>query len=177
MKLSSHARFLTAIAGLTLLTSLMIITGSEADAGPARQSTRQSTLRKLPPSRQNDDGMSLPEFTDTVVCGKEDIVLRGFHKPLRSRRESMFATNNTTRHVAALIINMTYTDTKGRTLHSQRRTVKVDLPGGETRRLDFPSWDRQQVFYYCRSAEPPRADGTPFDVRCRVDSLIVNTEK
>lgn len=146
---------------------------SRCCAGP--QATRQSTLRKLPLKGAAKGEIRLPEYTDTIPCGEGDIVLRGFHKPLRSRRESVFATNNTPNDVAALILDITYTDTKGRTLHRQKRTVALDLPKGETRRLDFPSWDRQQVFYYSRSPEPPRADGTPFDVRCRVESLIINT--
>lgn len=139
-------------------------------------STRQSTIRKIPVSSVKHKQSLIPDHSDTIKCDEGDIVLRGFHKPLRSRRESVFATNNTTSAAIGVILDITYTDVKGRILHHQRRTLVTDLPSGETRKLDFPSWDRQQVFYYTHSPEPPRADGTPFDVRCFVDSMIIATE-
>jgi|GEM_PF-924234 len=177
MRLMTLSRILSGMVAAAVMASLGVtLLTSCLNASGLPQSSRQSTIRKLPAaSRNNGTSAAMPQFADTIICGEGDVDLRGFHKPLRSRRESVFATNNTTFLIKGLFIDLTYTDTRGRTLHRQRRTVFMDIPAGETRRLDFPSWDRQQVFYYTNSTEPPRADGTAFDVRCHIDSMIVDT--
>lgn len=107
---------------------------------------------------------------DTIDAPSRDsLALAGFEKPLRSVRESLFVTNRSARPVTALEIEVSYYDMHGNLLHRLERTVDVALPSGETRRIEFPSFDRQQLFYYHRSPLPRGAvKATPFDVKVRV---------
>lgn len=103
----------------------------------------------------------------TLVDNSGDIRLSGYDKPLRSRRESLFVTNRTPHTITSLTLEIEYSDTRGRQLHKTVRAVKCHIPASETRRIDFPSWDIQQSFYYELSGKPQRADGTPYRVSCR----------
>ncbi|MDE6280047.1 MAG: hypothetical protein K2M05_08760 [Paramuribaculum sp.] len=105
---------------------------------------------------------------DSVIS---HIGLSGYDKPLRSRRESMFVTNRSQRHVSALEVLIAYTDMSGRTLHRRSVTLKLDLSPGETSRVEFGSWDSQQSFYYHRSPRPAKAQATPYNIKCRISSL------
>lgn len=95
------------------------------------------------------------------------ISFSGFEKTLRSRRESVHATSLMSADtIVALEIEIEYLDLKGRQLHKRALTIDCEIPPGQTRLLDFPSWDRQQVWHY-RLSKPPRsgAQATPFDVK------------
>lgn len=91
----------------------------------------------------------------------------GFEKTLRSRRESVHATNLTLSDtVTSLEIEIEYLDTKGRQLHQRTVSIDCEIPPGQTRMLDFSSWDKQQVWHY-RLSKPPRSNSqaNPFDVK------------
>ncbi|MDE6300781.1 MAG: FxLYD domain-containing protein [Muribaculaceae bacterium] len=111
---------------------------------------------------------------DTVTAPPADSVsLAGFEKPLRSVRESLFVTNSTSRPVTGVTIELSYYDMHGNLMHRAVREVTVTLPAGETRRVEFPAFDRQQLFYYHRSPLPRGASqATPFDVTARVVNSI-----
>ena len=53
---------------------------------------------------------------------------------------------------------------KGRTLDMRNVKIDIDLPAGETRRIDIKAWDRQKVFYYHLSPVPRTAQATPYQV-------------
>lgn len=79
--------------------------------------------------------------TDTLVAPAPHTVdINGYDKPLRSRRESFFATNNSSRTVERMAITINYYDAKRRQLHQASRNVAADIPAGETRQISFPSW-------------------------------------
>ena len=61
---------------------------------------------------------------------------------------------------------------QGRTLHQAVRRVRADIPSGTTRRIQFPSWDTQNSFYYRYSRRPRTANVTPYDVSCKVNSCV-----
>lgn len=100
----------------------------------------------------------------------------GFEKTLRSRRESVHATNLLAADtILSLEIEIEYLDTKGRQLHQRTVSVDCEIPPGQTRMLDFPSWDKQQVWHY-RLSKPPRSNSqaTPFDVKLSALFLVVS---
>jgi len=107
--------------------------------------------------------------------GTSEVTVRGYDKPLRSRRETFFVTNNLKDEtLRRLYITFTYLDGSGRMLHSESREVECELPPAETRQMNVPSWDVQQNFYFVRSTVPARAaQATPFDVKITVDSIAV----
>lgn len=108
------------------------------------------------------------EAADSVIAF---VGLSGYDKPLRSRRESLFVTNRSARTLSGLEIEIAYSDMSGRSLHRRPVTVAVDLPPGETKRVEFGSWDSQQSFYYHRSPRPSKAQATPYDVKCRITGV------
>lgn len=118
-----------------------------------------------------------PIMADTIGADSARACVRfsGFEKTLRSRRESVHATNLLAADtIAAIEIEIEYLDLKGRQLHSRTISVDCEIPPGQTRMVDFPSWDKQQVWHY-RLSKPPRseAQATPFDVRIAPISLVV----
>ena len=96
----------------------------------------------------------------------------GFEKTLRSGIESFFVTNHTDSALSRLHVTLDYTDISGRQLHSRSQPISVDIPAGQTRRVEIKSFDRQATFYYYLSPAPrTRSTATPFKVHLRVDSL------
>lgn len=110
---------------------------------------------------------------DTIASPSPEAVrLSGYDKPLGSRVESLFISNRLDRDIIALEITLTYRDLQGRTLHETTRLVRADIPAAATRRIQFPSWDTQNSFYYRHSRRPRTANVTPYDVTCAVRSCV-----
>lgn len=132
------------------------------------QHTTRSGLRVAPVKSAN-----APIGADTVATAADSagVNFSGYEKALRSTKESFFATNNTGQNIDSLSIEIHYMDMKGRQLDSRRVTVAVNLPEGDTRRIDIPSWDRQHVWYYYRSPQP-RTDATPYKVSVRLIAAL-----
>lgn len=104
---------------------------------------------------------------------RDSVGVSGFEKTLRSSRESMYITNNTLSDVAGAGITITYNDMDGRMLHKVSHDIDVDIPYGETRMVDIPSFDRQGLYYYYLSPLPVRANrATPFKVDVEVKYII-----
>ena len=106
-----------------------------------------------------------------------NIRLTGYDKPLTSRKESLFVTNNLSAEITGLEIRIVYTDMSGRMLHEAVRFIRSIIPAGETRRVEFPSWDRQLSFYYHRGRKPRTANVSPYDIRCEVLSYVTPREE
>lgn len=152
-------------AALALLLSL---------PGESQNTTRQGRLR----AREAAQTQSSEPAGSRVIVSPDQQVLRvsGYDKPLRSRRETFFASNRgSTDTIHALILTMTYSDADGKMLHKRHERVSCEIPPQETRQLSLRSWDTQQAFYYVRSEVPTRAQqATSFDVVLTVDSLMVH---
>lgn len=147
---------------LLLLAVLMAATVLNA------QHTTRKRLRENP-----EKVCGQKAVVDTLVdISSEELRLAGFDKPLRSNVETLFVTNNLACRVIGLNLTIDYVDTSGRMLHSRQVAVVTDIPPGHTRQVSFPTWDRQQSFYYWRSRKPERADGTPFDVAINLDCAL-----
>lgn len=155
---------------LSVLTLILIA----ATAVYAERTTR----RNLKPAK-TDTEISLTPAYDTVATPDASVIsVNGYDKPLRSRRETFFATNNSTESIARIAFSIRYFDSKQRLLHQTVHNVPADIPAGETRQINIPSWDTQFNFYYLRSAIPQRAQqATPYDVRINVDTLFFTTQK
>lgn len=104
--------------------------------------------------------------TDTLDGAMIDsLTISGYDKPLRSHSETLFITNRTGKNLKSVILEITYLDSKGRQLHKATRTLKAEIPDGETRMLKFASWDAQCAFYFHLSPKPKRVEqATPYSV-------------
>ena len=113
-------------------------------------------------------------LTDTVVSPKAHTIdINGYDKPLRSRRETFFATNNSKRTTEAIAVTITYFDKSHRQLHERKASLPLVIPAGETRRASLKSWDSELSFYYIRSSVPSRAEqATPYEVKITVDTIF-----
>lgn len=111
---------------------------------------------------------------DTIAAPEPHTVdINGYDKPLRSRYETFFVSNNTSASVAALSFTISYYNTAGELLHRAPRRVSVDIPAGETRQVSLRSWDKQFAFYYTRSTVPARTGtATPYEIAMTVDTVF-----
>lgn len=141
---------------------------------------RCNTLAPLPRTRQQKcitDQPPSPAPFDTVATATlspAPLQFSGYDKTLRANRETLFITNGSqTLHVGGVFFTIEYLDTQGRQLHRRKVRQHVDLPPGQTRRIDFPSWDRQCSFYY-RGSTRPRTSAIPYTVRLRPDTLLIH---
>lgn len=107
---------------------------------------------------------------DTVYAGVADSVsVSGFEKAQTATRESMMISNNGSADLVAVGIDISYLDMQGRMLHKASHHVAEIIPAAETRMVNVPSFDRQNLFYYHLSPMSRRAaQATPFDVKVEV---------
>lgn len=149
---------------ILLIISLVAAT---ADCDARRRATTRRNV-----SVRSASGPAATPAVDTII-GPDSSAIRlyGYDKPLRSNRETVFITNSGDRDINSVSITTQYLDTKGREFHEVKRRVYVEIPAGSTRKVDYPSWDRQQSFYYVGSKRP-RTSGTPYDVRQSVDTVF-----
>lgn len=110
---------------------------------------------------------------DTIVPSSGMVILSGYDKPLRSSKESIFATNRSRRTIAAITLRIDYFDPQERQLHSRDITIPVIIPPGGTRQLTFQSWDRQHAFYYHLTGKPRTSPGSPYTIRATPLRLIL----
>lgn len=93
----------------------------------------------------------------------DQIVFTGFDKPQSSASETFFITNNTDRTLSGINLYIEYTTLDGRQLHKRFVKLSCNIPAGETRMADIPTWDKQKSFFFEKSA-PSKRVGTPFRV-------------
>ncbi len=157
---------------LMLLILMLCITVGTVNADKV-----QRTTRKIPRTAATASTTKMADSTSPtdscIITTSSDISLSGYEKPLRSRTETVFATNHSEHHISKLHLTISYHDMQGRELHTRSISVRCDIPPGTTRLITFPSWDKQQVFYYRLSSKPVRADGTPYDIHCSCDSATI----
>ncbi|MDE6266301.1 MAG: hypothetical protein K2M07_03010 [Muribaculaceae bacterium] len=148
---------------LFLLATLLSLL---AQSAPAQRTTR-------PKSRPRQ--LSNPEVVDPplfLIPDTTDFQIAGFDKPLNSLRETFHFTNLSQHTITELFITINYTDTSLRQLHRQSRHIIRTIPPGETSLIIYPSFDRQNSFYYHLSRRP-RVQATPFNITITVDSVRI----
>ncbi len=156
---------------LTAIIAILILATAGADIASARRRNSINTRLKTDKTLTQE---AVAEPFDSISATADSVRFYGYEKTLRSTRETMFVSNLCrSRSISALIFTITYTDTKGRQLHRRRVEHRTDIPAGETRRIDIPSWDRQQTFYYTGSPRP-RTAAIPYDVTITPDTLLLD---
>lgn len=145
---------------LLLLAGLM--------AAPSLHARKEVVRRKVNPAARVETAPTVTRLEDADSL----ILLSGYDKPLRARREVLFVTSSLPDTIAGVEVELTYTDASGHRLHKRSVTLLSPIPPGETRRVDFPSWDTQCSFYYIEGRPPSRASGTPYRLRVTVTGII-----
>lgn len=94
----------------------------------------------------------------------------GFDKKGSSMTESLFVTNLSDSEIVSLTVRLRYAALDGRMFHE--RDVRIDcvIPAGDTRKVDFRSWDTQRSFRYHRSLDS-KSSATPFTLSIRLLAL------
>lgn len=157
-----------------LITTLIIIIMCSAFTSQAHERTTRKGL-KIKTSITSPKKPTTTIDRDTIfINGKNAVKLSGYDKPLRSRTETLFATNQTTDTIRAITLRITYLDMHRRQLHSAQHTVAVTIPPQSTRQISFRSWDKQLSFYYILSAKPRSGTATPYDVKCTPINIIID---
>ena len=141
----------------------MLLCFIAADLSAQGQRTTRRNLKSLP-------AVQAESAADTVATAADStaVTFSGYEKTLRSSKETFFATNNTGRVITDLSVALTYKDMSGRILDRRLVNVAVEIPAGETRRIDINSWDRQKAFYYHLSAVPRSSQVTPYRINVRL---------
>lgn len=94
----------------------------------------------------------------------DQVVFTGFDKNQGNSKESFFIINNTDRTLKGVSLYIDYRTLDGRQLHKRFFKLKCNIPAGETRKSDIPTWDTQHSFYYHKS-KTSKHRGNPFDVK------------
>lgn len=132
---------------------------------------QRTTRPRLRPQPQ-EPSMEFPAAASCIaVPDSGAVVLRGYDKPLRARRETVLAVNNSSDTIEALYVTFSYFDMNGRMLHRRSLRLPEVLPPQQTRMLTFPSWDTQNTYRYHLSAPAPRSYAVPYKVTVKVDSV------
>lgn len=93
----------------------------------------------------------------------DQVVFTGFDKNQGNSKESFFIINNTDRILTGVSLYIDYRTLDGRQLHKRFFRLSCNIPAGETRKADIPTWDTQRSFYYHKS-KPAKHPGNPFEV-------------
>lgn len=149
------------------LVLLLLLALSGAPLSARRQNTTRTGLQ---PGRTES---TAPRDSTIVAVPSANLVVAGYDKPLRSRYETFFVTNNDTCEVRGLAITFTYYTPGGRMLHRASHSPIQTIPAGQTRQVKVRSWDVQQNFYYHLSPVPRRDGAAPFTVTMKIDSVWV----
>lgn len=132
-------------------------------------------------SARRDRFRELPGDTVITVKGIEmrfnpdSLRFVGYDKAASITRETVHVINNGPVHVSGVKVKLTYRDLSGHMLHSREITLWTDVPAGETRKVDFTTWDPQNSFHYYKSAKP-RKESTPYTITLKPLSWLVPRE-
>lgn len=147
---------------LLILIALLTLVSLSA----RRQRTGPSRL--IPPPAES--------VYDTIAAPEGSLRFSGYDKPNSATRETFFVTNLTEDSIPieGFIVELEYSDMRGRRLHCATHCVMVSLSAGETQMVSVPAWDRNHAFHYYRSPAPVRRPSTPYRVSSRAVSLVVS---
>ncbi len=132
---------------------------------------QRTTRMKLKPiSTEIKHSDTIKTHLDTIVPEEDMIILSGYDKTRKSRKESFFATNSSDKTLKAIQVKFIYYDMDGRMLHQEVHKIDCKIPAGETRQLHVSSWDKQLSFYYCNSSKS--STGIPYDIEYVITMAI-----
>lgn len=104
------------------------------------------------------------------VFTTSSIKFTGYDKNLASTKESFHIINGSGLDIKSMFVKIIYKDMSGRMLHSREISIREEIPCGETRKVDIPSWDTQKTFYYYLSTRPKRI-AAPYKISISLLSL------
>lgn len=164
---------------------LLLLASHDVEARKIRQSLKVTTMKeakgKSGTKKDNDtvkgndnypsieislnDSDSIQFTLDgkDLLFHKRDLQFAGYDKGISSSRESFFLINRCPFNINGIAIRINYYDMQSRMLHSRDVTISCDIPAGETRKLDIPTWDTQHTFYYYLGNAPRRV-ASPYKV-------------
>ncbi|MDE5874059.1 MAG: hypothetical protein K2H15_00315, partial [Muribaculaceae bacterium] len=99
----------------------------------------------------------------TLLFDPKSVSFAGYDKQATSRTETFHVVNRSGAGLRKVKLRIIYKDMKGRMLHSRDVAAYCNVPPGETRKIDIPTWDKQFSFYYHLGNEPRRV-ATPYKV-------------
>lgn len=117
-------------------------------------------VRNLPSGKKISYNPRDTMLTDTLFA---KVRFAGYDKPSSSSTESFFVTNLTSSDFTGIEVDIKYLQPDGRQLHQRHQLISINLPSGETRKVDLPTWDRQNSFIYYLSI-PGRKTASPYKV-------------
>lgn len=153
-----------------ILLAVVLVLSASIELSARKQRTTRTNVNGRAATVEQQ---AIEKADSVVIPDSAQVKLYGYDKPLRSRRETVFVSNNTDYDIQSLTITTQYVDGKGRQFHQSTRRIEAEIPSGSTRRIDYPSWDTQQSFYYVGSKRA-RVSGTPYQVRQTVDTIYVS---
>ena len=149
-----------------LIVSILTLSAGTPFSKPVRKPGNSSR-------KASSESTESPSYDTIVMPSRDSVAVAGFEKTLRSSHESMYVSNLSSTDIAAVALEIIYSDTKGRMLHKNSHEVSADIPAGETRLIEVPSFDRQGLYYYYLSPAPARArQATPFRVEVKVNYIL-----
>lgn len=134
-----------------------------APSASARKTGYKLTVDKSSKADTEEQQMSKGSFMVSSQCTDcnngykiSQIVFTGYEKPQSSATETFFITNNTDRTMTGITLYIEYLTTDNRQLHKKFVRLSCNIPPGETRLADIPSWDKQKSFHYEKSSHSKR---------------------
>lgn len=110
-----------------------------------------------------------PEIFRAMLRGLD---ITHYEKRLSSGKESFRIVNRSEYALLGMKLEITYTDASGEMLHKRTESVTAEVPPGEGRIVEIPTFDKRHSYYYKEGA-PPRSGGTPYDVSFKPLALYV----
>lgn len=110
------------------------------------------------------------EIYDTVR--QPQLRFSGYDKPNAALRETFLVTNLDSLDIDGLAVELEYFDMEGRQLHRALHRLTINIPAGETRMVNVPTWDRNHAFHYFRSPAPKRKPSTPYRVKSSASYVL-----
>lgn len=167
MKNLLHLAITRSVKGL-ILAALLIL--PLAIMGQHSKTTSKKSLQRA----ESTTAEPVPDFI-TTAADSGSVRFYGYEKTLRSAQETVFVSNLTPGNIYGLVFTVSYLDSEGRELHRRQVRTPDALPPGSTRRVDYPTWDKQHTFYFLGSPAP-RVAAIPYRVKIQPDSIIVLKE-
>ncbi len=169
------SRLLKFSLALAALTAALAVMPAEAKRVKTTRGRLKATPTRVEAPAVYCDTLDYKAFKDGVgerATSAEPIGFAGYDKPLRGRKETLFVTNRTGKELMGVVFRISYFDSAKRLLHRARHEVGLEVPAGETRRIDLTSWDKQQTFYY-RGSKRGRSAGVPYTIEIETDTIFL----
>lgn len=148
--------------GKKIRQSLKIVKEKSA-SGKVNSAEDDLNSGKIKISAEDADTIWLEKYPTRPFLASE-IRFVGYDKSINATKESVHVVNGSGFRLKGLALRITYLDMQGRMLHTRALVQVCDIPDKETRKIDFPTWDKQKSFYYHLGPEP-RKVASPYNVR------------